>query len=132
MSARDLYYRYNAGFLQAGSVSGAATCRKVGVLTRFGCVVGLDAWHPLCDASDAMSPVARALEKRFGEMCRTEIARMTRKTRGLSPDERLALQDLSLQVVNAIATRAGAALEQPGGEHLGSVVVRLFDVKEVP
>ena len=79
-----------------------------------------------------MSPVARALEERFGDVCRTEIARMTRKTRGLSPDERLALQDLSLQVVYAIATRAGAALGEPDGEALAPVVARLFDVKEVP
>jgi Glutamyl-tRNAGlu reductase, dimerisation domain len=76
--------------------------------------------------------MARALEERFGEVCRTEIARMTRKTRGLSPDERRALQDLSLQVVQAIATRAGAALGQPDSEHLAPVLAELFDVKEVP
>jgi hypothetical protein len=79
-----------------------------------------------------MSPVARALEQRFGEVCRSEIARMTRKTRGLSSDERLVLEDLSLQIVQAIATRADIALGEPDGEALGPVVARLFDVKEVP
>ena len=46
-----------------------------------------------------MSPMARALEKRFDAVCRAEIARMTVKTRGLTPAERSALEDLACQVV---------------------------------
>jgi hypothetical protein len=79
-----------------------------------------------------MSPVARALEERFETVCRAEIARMTRKTRGLTPDERLALEDLSCQVVGAIAAHASTAIDRTGGDDLAQVLAKLFELEEVP
>jgi hypothetical protein len=79
-----------------------------------------------------MSPMARALEKRFESVCRAEIARMTVKTRGLTPAERLTLEDVACQVVGAIAARASIALGQSDSEDLGKVLTELFEVKEDP
>ncbi|HEX2344677.1 MAG TPA: hypothetical protein VHI98_29680 [Vicinamibacterales bacterium] len=76
--------------------------------------------------------MARALEKRFDAVCRAEIARMTVKTRGLTPAERSALEDLACQVVGAIAARASVALGQSDSENLGKVLTQLFEVKEAP
>jgi hypothetical protein len=57
---------------------------------------------------------------------------MTRKTRGLTHEERLALEDLCCQVVGAIAAHASIAIDRTGGEELAQVLAQLFELEEVP
>jgi Glutamyl-tRNAGlu reductase, dimerisation domain len=74
-----------------------------------------------------MSPIGRALHESFAEVCRTELQRLRRKTRSLSPDHRAEVDALSEEVARGIAARLGAALERPDASpQLGDVVARLF------
>jgi hypothetical protein len=77
-----------------------------------------------------MSPLARALEERFDEVCRAEIARMTRKTRGLTPERtrRVAGDDLSGRGRDRDPRLGGSGA--PGRLHFAPVLAQLFDFKE--
>jgi hypothetical protein len=75
-----------------------------------------------------MSPTARALHQRFDEVCRAELQRLRRKTASLSPAEREEVDEISVQVTQAIAARFGAALEHDDAGELEAVVARLFAV----
>lgn len=75
-----------------------------------------------------MSPIARALQDRFDEVCRAELQRLRRKTAALSPEERAEVDAISVEVTQAIAARVQAALESDRGAGLADVVARLFAV----
>jgi hypothetical protein len=75
-----------------------------------------------------MSPISRALHERFDEVCRTELARLRRKTAALSPEHRAEVDAITLAVTQAIADRVEAALECERGEEIADVVARLFAV----
>jgi glutamyl-tRNAGlu reductase-like protein len=75
-----------------------------------------------------MSPITRVLHDRFEEICRAELIRLRRKTACLSATDRGELDDISLSVVRAIATRLGEALDRDTAPETGSIVTHLFVV----
>lgn len=75
-----------------------------------------------------MSPIARALQHRFDEVCRSELQRLRRKTAALSPEERAEVDAISVEVTQGIAARVQAAIESDEGAGLADVVARLFAV----
>jgi hypothetical protein len=75
-----------------------------------------------------MSPIARALQERFDEVCRAELQRLRRKTAALSPEARAEVDAISVEVTQRIVARMQAALESDEGEGLADVVARLFAV----
>jgi Glutamyl-tRNAGlu reductase, dimerisation domain len=75
-----------------------------------------------------MSPMARALQHRFDEICRAELARLRRKTAALTPADREQVDAISAQVTMAIAASVGAAVDGPDGAGLHDIVSRLFAV----
>ena len=75
-----------------------------------------------------MSPIGRALQDRFEEVCRAELRRLHRKTASLSPAERAEVDAITVQVTQAIAARMDAALEHEQGADLPRIVARLFAV----
>lgn len=74
-----------------------------------------------------MSPVGQALEERFGNVCRSELERLHKKTASLAPEHRAEVHALTLEVAQRMALRLDAALNNTGGE-LEAVVMRLFAV----
>ena len=75
-----------------------------------------------------MSPVGRALQERFGSVCRSELQRLQKKTAALTPEHRAEVQALTLEVAERMALRLDAALTGTGGGDLEAVVMRLFGV----
>ena len=78
-----------------------------------------------------MSPLKRALHSRFEEVSRAELARLRKKTSGLEPGTRAAVDAVTVELVQAIAARATERLEGPDGEQLAPVLARLFGVREI-
>jgi hypothetical protein len=74
-----------------------------------------------------MSPVGHALQERFGNVCRSELQRLHKKTASLAPEHRAEVQALTLEVAQRVALRLDAALEKGSGE-LAAIVSRLFAV----
>ena len=74
-----------------------------------------------------MSPVGHALEERFGDVCRSELERLKRKTASLAPEHRAEVHALTLELTQRLARRLDAALTETGGE-LDALVMRLFAV----
>jgi len=74
-----------------------------------------------------MSPVGHALEERFGNVCRSELERLQKKTASLAPEHRAEVHALTLEVAQRMALRLDAALARTGGE-LEGVVMQLFGV----
>lgn len=74
-----------------------------------------------------MSPVGNALQVRFEEVCRNELARLRRKTAALSPEDRAGVDAMTVEITRAIAARVEAGLEA-GGTDVADVVARLFVV----
>ena len=77
-----------------------------------------------------MSPIACALHEKFDEVCRAELQRLRRKTAALTAEERAEVDDISVQVTRAIATRFGAALERDPGGQLHDIIATLFAVPQ--
>lgn len=77
-----------------------------------------------------MSPLTKALQKRFEEVSRSELQRLRKKTSGLEPDARAAIDDVTVEVMQAIATRATERLQGPESDRLATVLARLFGVNE--
>lgn len=75
-----------------------------------------------------MSPVGKALQKRFDNTCRSELERLRKKTASLAPEHRAEVHALTLEVVQGLAARLDAALASSGGAELEAVVMRLFAV----
>jgi hypothetical protein len=75
-----------------------------------------------------MSPISRALQHRFEQVCRAELERLKKKTASLSAGDREQVDAISVQVTQAIAHRFQAALERPEGNDLAEIVARLFAV----
>ena len=77
-----------------------------------------------------MSPLIKALQKRFEEVSRSELQRLRKKTSGLEPDAREAVDAFTVEVMQAIAARATERLHGPEGDRLATVLARLFGVNE--
>ena len=75
-----------------------------------------------------MSPIARALHRRFNEVCQAELERLRRKTAALAPEDREQVDAITAEVTRAIAASVGAALDGPRGSGLDVVVERLFAI----
>ena len=75
-----------------------------------------------------MSPIARALHRRFDEVCQSELARLRRKTAALTPADRERVDALTAEVTRAIAASVGAAVDGPRGAGLSDIVGRLFAI----
>jgi hypothetical protein len=76
-----------------------------------------------------MSPVGQALEERFGDVCRSELQRLRKKTASLAPEHRAEVCALTLEVTQRMALRLDDALTKTGGE-LDALVMRLFGATE--
>lgn len=74
-----------------------------------------------------MSPVGHALKERFGDVCRSELQRLRKKTAALAPEHRAEVYALTLEVAERIALRLDAALTVSDGD-FQAVVMRLFAV----
>ena len=70
--------------------------------------------------------VARALCERFDEIRRTELARLHKKTAGLTEEQRAQLESITAQVVQAIARGPVEALEHDGSAALAQAAAHLF------
>jgi glutamyl-tRNA reductase len=77
-----------------------------------------------------VSPLTRALQKRFEEISRSELQRLRKKTAGLEPDERAAVDAFTVEVMHAIAARATERLQGPDSDRLATMLARLFGVNE--
>jgi hypothetical protein len=75
-----------------------------------------------------MSPIGRALQDRFEEVCRAELQRLHKKTASLSEEERAEVDAITVQVTQAIVARVEAALEHQQADDLAAIVARLFAV----
>jgi hypothetical protein len=71
-----------------------------------------------------------ALATRFDEICQSEVRRLGKKTASLSAGERACVEDLTADVLQAIAGRVIRALEVDGDAELASVVATLFQLTE--
>jgi len=85
---------------------------------------------PLALTSD-MSPIARALHKRFDDVCRAELARLRKKTAALAPADRDQVDAISVEVTQAIAASVLAVVDDPHGADLSDIVGRLFAITAV-
>ena len=74
-----------------------------------------------------MSPVGQALQERFGDVCRSELQRLQKKTATLAPEHRAEVHALTLEVAERLALRLDAALTKTGGD-VDALVMRLFAV----
>ena len=92
----------------------------------------LNWWHSLCDLPGHMSPAGRALHRHFEGVCRSELQRLRRKTASLTPDQREAVDALTVAVAQGMASRLDAALETPGTSDLAPLVIQLFAVSNPP
>jgi glutamyl-tRNA reductase len=70
--------------------------------------------------------VARALRERFEEIRRAELARLYKKTAGLTDAQRADIEGITAEVVHALAQGPARALEQDGGAALIQATVHLF------
>jgi glutamyl-tRNA reductase len=77
-----------------------------------------------------VSPLTRALRHRFEEVSRAELQRLRKKTSGLEPETRAAVDAVAVELVQAIATRATERLDGPDGEQLAPVLAQLFGVSQ--
>lgn len=75
-----------------------------------------------------MSPVGHALEERFGDVCRSELQRLKKKTASLAPEHRAEVHALTLELTQRLALRLDAALDSTGSSELAALVMRLFAV----
>jgi hypothetical protein len=78
--------------------------------------------------TSGMSPIARALHRRFEEVCRAELVRLRRKTAALTPADRERVDAISAEITRAIAASVGAAVDGPHGAGLDDIVRRLFAI----
>lgn len=74
-----------------------------------------------------MSPAGHALKERFGDVCRSELRRLHKKTASLAPDDRAEVYALTLEVADRIALRLDAALTLSDSD-FQAIVMRLFAV----
>jgi glutamyl-tRNA reductase len=72
--------------------------------------------------------VARALRARFEEVSRAELNRLRRKTSSLSAAQREQVDDIAVEVVRGIASRAVRALRDEDDSRLAPVVAQLFRI----
>jgi glutamyl-tRNA reductase len=77
-----------------------------------------------------VSPLKRALQSRFEEVSRSELARLRKKTSGLEPRTRAVVDAVTLELVKAIAARATERLEGPDGAELAPLIAQLFGVAD--
>jgi glutamyl-tRNA reductase len=77
-----------------------------------------------------VSPLTKALQKRFEEVSRSELQRLRKKTSGLEPEARAAIDAFTVEVMQAIAARATEPLHGPEDARLATVLARLFGVNE--
>ena len=77
-----------------------------------------------------VSPLTRALKSRFEEVSRAELVRLRKKTSSLEPETRAVVDQVTVELMQAIAARATERLEGPDGERLAPVVAQLFGVRE--
>jgi hypothetical protein len=70
--------------------------------------------------------IQRALATRFDEVCQSEVRRLGKKTASLSAAERACVEDLTAQVLQAMADRMIRALEGNRDTELAGVVETLF------
>lgn len=77
-----------------------------------------------------MSPLKRAIQSRFEEVSRAELARLKKKTASLEPSARATVDAVTLEVVRAMAARTTERLEGSEGERFAPVLARLFGVRE--
>ena len=75
-----------------------------------------------------MSPVGRALHRQFEHVCRSELARLRRKTAGLAEADRAQVDALALEVAQGLAARLDAVLAAPATAALAPAVMHLFAV----
>ena len=71
--------------------------------------------------------VALALEKCFHEICQAELVRLRGRTAALSAADRMAVETITVEVIQAIAAQPARALRQ-SGDGLAETVMRLFRV----
>ena len=69
---------------------------------------------------------ARALRERFDEIRRAELARLHKKTAGLTDAQRADIEAITAEVVQALAQGPAHALEHEGGAALIQATVHLF------
>jgi hypothetical protein len=75
-----------------------------------------------------MSPVGEALHQRFTSVCRSELARLRRKTASLSADERAQVDALAHEVTERLAVTIDQAVGAAGAAGIAPAVMRLFAV----
>jgi hypothetical protein len=78
-----------------------------------------------------MSPVGQALHARFEAVCRSELARLRRKTASLSAAERAQVDALALEVTRNLAATLDAAAAAAGRPGVAPVLMRLFAASPV-
>jgi hypothetical protein len=76
-----------------------------------------------------MSPIARALHTRFEEVCRSEVQRLTKKTASLAPEQRAEVERASAAILDAMAGRLAAAIDESHDTAVASMLERLFDLQ---
>ena len=72
------------------------------------------------------STVSRALRKRFDTIRRTEIARLDKKLRGLTDDERRSVEAITADVIEAIACVPERSLSADSPQPALAALVHLF------
>jgi hypothetical protein len=77
-----------------------------------------------------VSPLKRALQSRFEEVSRSELARLRKKTSSLEPGARALVDAVTLELVKAMAARAAERFEDPDAEQLAPLLAQLFGVRE--
>jgi hypothetical protein len=77
-----------------------------------------------------MSPTGHALQTHCGEVCRSELQRLHKKTASLTPEDRAEVHALTLELAERMALRLDAALASAGSD-LERVVNRLFALDAV-
>jgi glutamyl-tRNA reductase len=74
--------------------------------------------------------VGRALRKHFDAVRRAEIARLDKKLRGLSDDERRSVEAITADVIEAIACVPARALAADSQQPALAAIVRLFALEQ--
>ena len=77
-----------------------------------------------------MSPIGQALQERFGDVCRSELQRLRKKTASLAPEHRAEVHALTLELAERLAARLDGALTSTGSGDLATIVGRLFAVRD--
>ena len=72
------------------------------------------------------STVSRALRKRFDSIRQAEIARLDKKLRGLTDDERRSVEAITAEIVEAIACVPERALAAESPQPALAALVHLF------